>query len=142
MASKDTNAAWLAEMVHLQDRVNKLEALAFSFGDLKKGVMSMVSGKKFDKDGILHEMLEKHKVGPTSTTGDHMEFDVNGHKLVIDRVDDKTFSMKVDGNSPINFTGLADMEKHLASVKAMKAAATTNELLRYSRAIMRSRGPA
>ena len=135
MPNRDLNERWLDEAVELHSRVERLEGF---FKDALNKAKSLVVSKKFDKDGILHEMLEKHKIGPTSVNGDHMEFNVSGKVVIIDKVDDKTFSMKVGDNTVINFTSLADMEKHLDSVKAMKSGVTPGELVRYSRAVMRS----
>lgn len=133
----ELSAALLSELERLNNRVERLELEAGvmdtvkAWGNKAKDMLS----KKLTAASIQYYIHNKLKVDPTVDQQKKIEFEYNNAKFIVTNVDDKTFQIAKDGGQAMKFTSFSELDTHLKSL-TMKACPA--ELVRYSRAVMRT----
>lgn len=143
--SSNLREAFLQELEEVQFKVHKLEAMAISAGwkdkfskalqNVSDKVKEMASGGPFDAMHISSWLHNTYKVD-VNKQGNHMEFAYKGQKYVIDSADGKSFTIQKGSESVKNFNSWDELKKHMNSLTISCSAASVDDVVRYSKALM------
>ena len=134
----DLHEALLDELEELHARVTELEANVFS--GMWNKAKSIVS-KSFTAHNVDNHIHDKLKVSPTKDNDDTMEFSYNGSSYKVTKGGDaKTFLISKDGGPGMAFKSFSELDTLLTSFshpQSQGVKATAQDVVRYSRAVMR-----